>query len=214
MRSAFVGLLVVAGLGGAGAARADEPPDSAWYPRVTAGAGVGFWLGDVAGLVPSGPSAHVEGELRVTPALFVSASYDLASTTAHDEALRAPLGAVIQQGAVAVRHPVFSFGSDPAALGGDMFVIGGMGREWLRWDGGARLQRSNLSMGMGGTVILPRHDRSSRFVLIRYDFRFLVARAPDPGKLPLACDGPCDRLTKTAPYDHTMLLEITGHFGR
>ncbi|HTM20777.1 MAG TPA: hypothetical protein VL172_09725 [Kofleriaceae bacterium] len=213
MRWNLLGLILVLARPGLAAAEETAEP-LAFYPRASIGVGCGLWLGDVAGLTPSGAAARVEGDWQVAPGLFVNGGWDLASVHDDDDTLAAPVAATVNHGSLGLRHAVFSFGAGPTALGGDLFVRAALGREWTRWERGGKLARTTLSLGLGGTIVLPRHDRSRPFALIRYGMRFLFARAPDPGKVPLTCDAPCEELTRTRPYDKSMLLEIGGSFGR
>lgn len=172
----------------------------------SAGVGVGYWLGDVAGLTPTGADLHVQAGIDATPRLFVGLGLDLARIGDDDEMLLEPVDGNVQVGSLFVRHPLMSFGGGEIGFGGDMVVDAGVGREWTRWDGGGALERSVVTLGLGGSVIFDHHA-------VRYGFRFLIARAPDPGKIPAACDGPCEVLTRTRPYDKTMVMELSWHFG-
>ncbi len=197
------------------AARADEPARlEEFYPRLSGGVGFAGWMGDVAGLSPSGVAARIEGDWQARPGLFVNAAGELARVSDDDDRLVAPVAGRASHLSLGVRHSLFSFAASPTSLGGDMFVTAAAGREWLRWDRGGKLQRNTVSLGFGATVVLPRRDRDRPFAMIRYGMRLLFARAPDPGKVPYACDGPCEELTRTRPYDKTILLELSGHVGR
>jgi hypothetical protein len=174
---------------------------------VEGGVSIGYWIGDVAGLAPTGADLHLQAGVGVTPRLFIGAGLDLARIGDDDEMLLAPVEGNVQLASVFVRHPLMSFhGGAEAPFGGDLHVIAGAGHEWTRWDGGGRLGREVVTLGMGGSMVFTHHA-------IRYGFRFLVARAPDPGKVPAACDGPCEELTRTRPYDRTLVMELGWHFG-
>jgi hypothetical protein len=182
-------------------------PAAAGEHDVEAGIGVGYWIGDVAGLAPQGADLHLQAGIEATPRLFVGLGLDLARIGDDDEMLLAPVEGNLQLASLFVRHPLMSFqGGREAPFGGDMHVIAGVGHEWTRWDGGGRLGREVVTIGMGGSVLFTHHA-------IRYGFRFLVSRAPDPGKVPAACDGPCEELTRTRPYDRTIVMELGWHFG-
>jgi len=192
-------------------ANAEEAvPDDAWEPRLSAGVGLGYRTGDLAILKPAGGTASGQVELKVRPALFIDASYDHARGTARDELRARDLGITTHTIGLAVRNPLMSFGAKPRELGGEMFATAGLAREWVRWDGGG-LARNALMLGVGSTLIAP-HERVHR--QLRVGFRMLFARAPDPGKRPAGCDGPCDTPTKTAPYDVSFVMEVSCHVGR
>jgi len=205
MRLAYALLLLTS------VANAEEPvPADAWEPRLSAGVGIGYRAGDLAILETTGGTAGGQVEVKVRPALFIDATYDHARGTARDEMRARDLGITTHAIGLAVRNPLMSFGDKPRELGGEMFVTAGLAREWVRWDGGG-LARNALMVGLGSTLIAP-HERVHRQV--RVGLRVLFARAPDPGKRPAGCDGPCDTPTKTAPYDVSLVMEVSCHVGR
>jgi hypothetical protein len=174
---------------------------------VQGGVGLGFWLGDVAGLAPTGADLRLEGGADATPRLFVGLGLDLARIGADDEMLIEPIDGTVTLASLFVRHPLMRFGSDEVPFRGEMFVTAGAGREHTRWDDGGEVVRGVVAIGVGGSTIFDHNA-------IRYGVRILVARAPDPGKVPAACDGPCEVLTRTRPYDRTVVMELAWHFGR
>lgn len=195
-------------------ARAEELiPERDWYPRVTVGVGAGGYLGDVAALHPSGTTLMLNGEVRVSSLTFLRATLEHAWLEAKDKILVAPIKAEVDAYSLVVRHALFSFGAKGVRIGGDLYVTGGINREHLHWDAGERLRRTQAVMGFGGSVVI--YNRSYKpHSIITYGMRVNISRAPDAGKLPFGCDGPCDMATKTKPFDHSMIMEIAWHYGR
>jgi hypothetical protein len=212
MRVLPASALVCAAVAGARPAAAD-PSDAAFYPRLSAGAGIGDRIGDVVDVHPSGLDLHTEVAARLTPEVHALATWDGAWVTTHEPMLLAQLSGFVSAPALGLRDVLMSFGQSPTTLGGDLVVEAVVGREHTRWDGGGALTRTFFGFGVGGSIALPRRD-AAMFQRIRYGFRMDVARAPDAGKVPFACDGPCDQLTQTRPYDLTMTLEISWLLGR
>jgi hypothetical protein len=206
MRSALVLVLV------AGAAHAEPKyDDNDFYPRLTAGGGIGFHNGDLADLTANGGNLSLQFGVKVRPAVFVDGLFDFSSGTATGEMLAKDLRVQTKAVGLAVRNPLMSFGDEPHGLGGDMFATIGVGREWIEWEDGG-LARNTLMLGMGVTMNLP--SAKEVFHHLRFGFRMLFARAPTPAKRPVACDGPCDTATATEPYDFAMVVEVTCHLGR
>jgi hypothetical protein len=188
-------------------------PASCWYPRIAIGGGIGFMTGDVGALSPTGPDVLVHGELRLTTLSFVRVTLEHAWLTARDDILVRPLGAELDAAQLAIRHAIMSFGGRPLRFGGDLSVQGGISRQRIAWDDGDTLYRTQAVLGFGGAIML--YDRAFRpGHVIAYSMRFLVGPAPDPGKLPAGCDGPCDMPTKTAPFDKSFVMELSWYFGR
>jgi hypothetical protein len=186
-----------------------KPTLDAWYPRVSAGAGIGYRVGDVALLTPTGPDLMLQAELKVRPLLFLDATFDYAPGTASNDFLAQDVDIESASAQLAVRDILMSFGDRPENFAGDMFVTGGFAREWLGWDGGGTA-RNLVMLGFGVTALLP-HEHVDQH--LRFGFRLLFGRAPDPGKRPAGCDGPCDMPTKTEPYDLSMVMEVSCHIG-
>jgi hypothetical protein len=192
-------------------AHADKPSADAWYPRVSAGVGIGYRAGELSVLKASGGSIGAQLEFKVAPALFVDASYDFARATGRDEhMILDDVQLSTHSAGLAIRNLLMSFGDQPRRFGGDMFFTTGVVREAVRWRGGG-LERNALMIGAGTTMILPS-ETSHRHV--RFGFRMLFARAPDPAKRAPGCDGPCDTPTTTQPYDYSIVMEVSCHLGR
>lgn len=192
------------------AARA-APGDEAWEPRVSGGVGLGYRFGELAELALGGASVAAQLELRVRPGLFVGVLGERTTGTARGEGAGArDVALSIHTAGLAVRTALMSFGDKPTTLGGEMFATGGIAREYLGWDGGG-MERDALWVGAGTTLVLP-HRRVHRH--LRVAFRMAFARAPEPAKRPAGCDGPCDTPTSTAPYDTSLVMEVSCHLGR
>ncbi len=190
------------------AAHAEKVPLDAWYPQLTAGVGIGYRAGDLAILSPQGADLALELGIKLRPQLFVDATVDYAPATARNDFLVDDVAVTTTSAQLALRQALMSFGDVPRHIAGDMFVTGGVAREWIAWDGGG-MQRTALVLGGGTTLILP----STIARQIRAGFRMQLARAPDPGKRPAGCDGPCDTPTATTPYDMSIVMEVSCHLG-
>jgi len=190
-----------------------KPPEEQWYPRISAGAGIGYFLGKVGVLHPTGATVELTGELTLTPSLFLRLGYEHAWLTARDEILTSHVGANLDGTSAIIRHAIFGFGEKDVPISGDMFVLAGVEYERIAFDGAKPLRRYEAVIGFGGAVVIA-DKRKRPYQLIEYGLRMMFSRAPDPGKLPFGCDGPCDMPTKTAPYDHTMVMEVSWQFGR
>ena len=201
--------LVIACLLAATPAHAE--PD--YYPRLSGGAGIGWFLGDVGVLHPSGATFELAGEASLTSSISLRATYEHARLFARDDILTSHLRASLDGVAALVRHPIFGFGDKTIPFGGDMFVLAGVEYERFAFEGGGLLARYEAVVGMGGTVVISDANRRP-YQMIEYGLRMMFSRAPDPGKLPFGCDGPCDKPTKTAPYDHTIDMDLAWLFGR
>ena len=194
-------------------ASADDP-EPRWYPDYQLGIGGLMNLGDMAGLAMFGGGFHADAELRVTPSLLVSLDYELLAGSGSDEDLEISLGMTQQRYGAKIRHPILGFGDEK--LHGDYFVVAGGGRERTSWNEGGTLTRDYVVFGFGTSLTFARPHKGSdqsKWMMGRFGLRALVARAPDPGKVPAGCEGPCDSLTKTAPYDTTLILDLSLHFG-
>lgn len=174
---------------------------------------MGFFLGDVGVLHPSGGTVELTGELTLTSSLFLRAMVEHAGLTARDDILTRPLHATLDGASAILRHAIFGFGEKDFPVSGDMFVLAGVEYERIRFDGEAPLLRYEVVIGMGGAVVVDDKHKKP-YQLIAYGLRWMFSRAPDPGTLPLGCDGPCSMPTKTAPYDHTIVMELSWQFGR
>jgi hypothetical protein len=175
-------------------------------PRVSMGVGGGGRFGNVDDVHFQGGDLHGELEVRFAGATSAVLVGDLAGASAIDTMV--PVRGTAEVAALTVRDTLMGFG-EPHHLGGDMFFDLGGGRERIGWSNGSALTRDFVSFGIGGSVVLPHGTHR-----IRYGFRIDLARAPDPGKLPPTCDGPCDQPTKTRPYDASILMEVTWNVGR
>jgi hypothetical protein len=209
-------IVVAIALAGASSARAENAkPEPPWYPRISIGGGLGLWIGDVGVLTPTGATLQLAGDVEITRMLHVRATVEHAFLTARDEILTAPLHVGIDGVALAVVHPLFGFDPTDIRVGGDMHVLAGVEYERITFAGTAPIRRYEAVVGFGGSIVVfdkQTHTRPSQ--QIDYGVRMMFGRAPDPGKLPAGCDGPCDMATKTAPYDHTVIMELGWRYGR
>ena len=181
------------------------------YPRATAGIAIAERLGDVGMLHPTGAAIGFEADLQVAPLTFAQVGSSYSQSTAHDAFLDRPLDAHITTVRLVLRHTLV--GVAPSDwFASDMFLIGGYAHESIEWDGGPTLHRSGLVAGLGGSLVLRPHD-GSIYQVISYGFDVTFARAPDPGKAPVGCSGPCDQSTKLRPYDATLVMELSWHIG-
>jgi len=207
-------LLILALLVSLPASAAADDADERWYPTLQLGAGASMNVGSVAGLSRFGGEIELEGELRVSDGVLLSVDYALGSGSATDVDRDLSLGMTAHRVSAKLRHPILGFGDEE--LHGDYHVLAGIGREQIRWNEGGRLGRTFglVGFGCGLTFDRPGHGQAGRWMTGRFGLRAQVARGPDPGKRPFACDGPCDTETKVRPYDLTLVLGISGHWGR
>jgi hypothetical protein len=206
-------LLVAVALATTAAQASAEDDDTRWYPNFQLGVNGMLNLGDMAGLTVTAGGMHVDAELRVSPSILVSVDYEVLAGSASDTDLDMSLGLTQQRYGAKIRHPILGFGSEK--LHGDYFVLAGFGRERTSWNEGGVLTRNYVVTGFGTTLTFsrPRDGEDKKWMIGSFGLRAVVSRAPDPGKVPAGCEGPCDSLTKTAPYDTTLMLEIGMRFG-
>jgi hypothetical protein len=187
-----------------------------WYPRATVGVGVGYWIGDVGALAPMGGTVQLSGTVVLTPLTHLRASVEHASLTARDEVSMEPTAHASLDGASLVLHHTI-FGVDPKDIrvGVDMHVLAGVERTWISWDEtGDTNRRWEAVTGFGGAVVIFDRGHRKPTQQIDYGLRMLFSRAVDDRELPMGCDAPCDIPTSTAPFDFTLVMELSWHFGR
>src|SRR5215203_2723318 len=63
----------------------DKVPEDVWYPRISAGAGIGWRSGDFSILRANAASLTTQLEVKLVPAVFVGAMYEFARGTGRDE---------------------------------------------------------------------------------------------------------------------------------
>src|SRR5688572_6687924 len=124
-------------------AHAEKIDPDAWYPRLSAGAALGFRSTDIALATTEAASISLSTEVKLRPALFASATYDFSSGSTWEGP---EVHITTHTAQVAVRNLLMSFGDKPKALGGDMFVSAGLAREWHQWSDG-ELARNALVLG-------------------------------------------------------------------
>lgn len=207
-------LLAAIALSSSVAMASADDDDTRWYPNVQVGLNGLVNIGDMAGMGVFGGGVHADAELRVTSSILLSVDYDLLAGSATDSDMDISLGLTQQRYGAKIRHPILGFGDEK--LHGDYYVLAGVGRERTSWHDGGVLTRNYVVTGLGTTLTFARprgNNRHTKWMIGNFALRAIVARAPDPGKVPAGCEGPCDILTKTAPYDTTLMLEIGMRFG-
>src|SRR5512138_3326470 len=166
--------LVLLGLLAASPARAER-----WYPKATLGVGVGYWIGDIGALTPTGGTVQLSGTFELTPLTHLRASVEHASLTAHDDFLPAPVHASLDGASLVLHHAVFGVDPKDIRLGVDMHVLAGVEREWIALHD-RRPERWEAVTGFGGAVIVFDKGRKRPAQQIDYGLRMLMARGvPD-----------------------------------
>lgn len=179
-----------------GMAPVDEAPRDPLESRTELGFGVLLGSNSVGPVRGSSTGFHLDVARWWGPLALVG-EYDLLGVgeTTHEnpEAIRGR----VHRGGASLRYAPARFG------GGDFFIQGalwaelGAGVERVVWDGGGRLDRWDVSAGVGGQANFRLGDDDPSMLGVFYAFRFLGAPGPGKGGEP-TCAGPCDQ--PTAPY--------------
>ena len=95
----------------------------------------------------------------------------------------------------ALRRDVLDFGkrlSGGLWAGGVLWLEAGAGFEASRWNGGHRVDRGDLSLGIGGEYRIVFGGDRPRLLGVYYAARFLIADAPPPTSTAALCVDGCD----------------------
>lgn len=177
------------------AKEADEPRD-VFESRTELG--FGALLGSYSVGPLRGPShgIHLDAARWLGPFAVVG-EYDLLgvgeSTLETDKAIRGRL----HRGGLSARYAPARFGGGDFFIQGALWVEAGAGVERVIWDGGGRLDRWDVSAGVGGQANFRLGEEDPSMLGVFYAFRVLAAPGPGRGGEP-TCAGPCD--APTAPY--------------
>lgn len=159
----------------------------------------GFGVGPVSG---SAIGAHLDGGVRAGR-LALLGEYDFASVGESTYDDPDPVRGQLHRLGANVRYSLAAFGGRQVPIRGDIWLEGGLGSQYVRWNGGGELERRDLAFGFGGQMTAMIGKDKPTFFGFYYAFRGLLARAPADGKEPSmpTCAGPCDRPTGPSDWD-------------
>ena len=187
--------------------------DADFSKRTELGVGTLIGRSDVGSYTGPGIGAHVD-LLHQFGRLGLLGEYNFLSVGQSDSVSSKGQRGIEHRFGGALRYNIGEFGANIV----NMAVWGeaGLGREWIRWDGGGRLTRNDVAIGFGfqPTFMLGRgKDKKTLgyYMAVRFD----IANSPTPPKeLPPICAGPCDEPTGPPPYDYNVFFSFGITFGR
>jgi hypothetical protein len=149
--------------------------------------------------------------------LFLLGEYDLLSIGQNGYDNPAPIRGLLNRFGAAARFAFAEFGGGRIPVQGSFWLEGGVGRQYVDWDGGGRLSRDDVALGFGAQAnfVIGRHSDKPKFIGFYYAFRASIARGPDadqPGEP--TCAGPCDEATLPSPYDLGLFFNMGLNWGR
>lgn len=178
---------------------------------------LGFAVGtaNVADLEGTAFGLHVDAG-RSFGRTHLQAEYGLYGITEGTAEVSTGRQGLMQRAGLGLRY---HFGHLPfsRSMLGVIWAEGGIGREWYAWDGGGRLTRDDLSVGVGFGFVgnLGGYSGKAKYLGFHYLFRFSAAENPYADKIDaVACGGPCDEATEPLPYDLTFTFIMGFAFGR
>lgn len=178
-----------------------------YYPTLSAGAGVGLWIGDVGALSPIGPTLQLAADVELARTLHLRAIYEHAFLDAAVGDSRAGLG--LDGVGLVLHHPIFAFPPSEIRVGGDLHVLAGLERTRLAWDAMPAFSRTEVVVGFGCSLVV--HDKATKRVpqqQIDIGLRMLFARAPEPNMSPAIAP------STTLPFDKSLIVEVAWRYGR
>lgn len=191
-------------------ARAEERAVSRDHRTEVALGAVGGWF-DVAPVDLSGGGFHFELARRMGR-LQLQAELDWLFINGTDSDEGVPEGTVFRPG-LAVRWFPAALDLLPT-MAEEVYLEGGLGRQWVRWDAGGTLARNDLSFGIGvQCAVRARAPTGSGAFRFTVGFRSTVARTADGWNKAPTCGGPCDGPSDAA-YDVSILYLFAMAFGQ
>jgi len=121
---------------------------------------------------------------------------------------------IAQRVGVNARYSVGKITGEEVPLRGDFWLEAGVGREYLRWYGGGKLTRNDVSLGLGGQITVRWGQSKHKKVGLFYALKMTGARRADAKEMPPTCAGPCDEPTGPMPYDLGIFFDVAVPFGR
>lgn len=215
MRTALLGIGLVAALAGTGTASADSYEDEPFKkPRNELGFGMlvgGYDVGPVGG---PGVGVHLDAGRRMG-ALFLLGEYNLLSVGESSYDNPDPIRGRMHRFGAAARYNFADFGGGRyTPIMGAFWLEAGLGWQIVEWDEGGVLRRNDLSLGFGAEMDI-RQKSKDRFWSIYYAFRATIAKAPpSKGDDVATCGGPCDEPTPPSPYDLGLFFNMGFTFGK
>lgn len=185
-----------------------------WYPTATLGIGVGYWIGDVGALTATGGTVQLSGTVELTSLTRLRASVEHVGLTGRDDLESPEVYGSLNGASLVLHHAIFGVDPKDIRIGVDMHVLAGVEREWIAWEVGGKHRRWEAVTGFGGAIVVFNKGRRRPVQQIDYGLRMLIGRAVPDRELPMGCDAPCDVPTRTAPWDFTLVMETSWHFGR
>lgn len=120
-------------------------------------------------------------------------------------------GSMVRIGAAAQLH-FARFGDK--SVGFDLYAETGTGQQEVYWDGGGKLTRQDLALGLGLRALFKvggSHEQP-QVITVDVGVRGYVARAPDLGQGP-TCAALCDERTEPFPYDVAVFSALAIGYG-
>ncbi|HVV83223.1 MAG TPA: hypothetical protein VHE35_09085 [Kofleriaceae bacterium] len=159
----------------------------------------GYSVGPVSG---AAIGTHLDGGVR-SGRLAVLGEYDFVSIGQSEYDHPDPIRGQLHRLGANLRYSVGAFGGRTVPIRGDIWIEGGLGDQFVHWNGGGELERRDVAFGFGGQMTVQLGEENPRYLGFYYAFRGMVARDPDESKEPAmpTCAGPCDRPTGPSSWD-------------
>jgi hypothetical protein len=193
----------------AAAAAQAETTDSRFRHRTEVTLGTLIGSGDIGSLQGPWAGVHLEAG-KYFGSLALLAQYDFMGI-GNAPAVKTPIRGFMNRVGLSGRYALGSIGKD--FIRADLWLEGGVGREFVQWDAGGKLTRDDFTVGIGVQPMFTIMNQ--RFLGYYMAFRMIVAESPDAKlHLPSTCAGPCDEPTPPATTDMSFFFNFGITFGK
>jgi len=161
----------------------------------------------------SGPAAGLHTELgKHFGDIGLIAQYDLMGVGDTPDLKGHGIRGMMHRIGLSARYSAFNVGK--SFIAADFWLEGGLGREFIQWDGGGKLTRNDFTLGVGVHPMFMVGDKR-RYLGYFLAFRMFVSESPDARfELPATCAGPCDEPTRPPTTDYSFFFNFGFTFGR
>lgn len=173
----------------------------------------GFNVGHVGG---TGVGTHIDAGWNKGSWLLYG-EYDFLAIGESSYEVDDPIRGRLHRLSAMLRRSVADISGSRVPLRGELWLEGGLGRQFITWNEGGRLGRNDLAFGIGAEMnIMARKDSADPHVFsIHYAVRTLIAEAPLSAKMePPTCAGPCDEPTGPSRWDLGVFFNMGITWGR
>jgi len=146
--------------------------------------------------------------------IALDGEYDFISVGESDYTNPDPVRGLVHRIGANIRYSFATLSKHGFPLRGDFWLEAGVGRQYLRWYGGGKLTRNDVSLGLAGQLSFRFGETKHKKIGLFYALKVMASKRPDEKMLPPTCAGPCDEPTGPIPYDLGVFFDFAVVFGR